>query len=92
MKIIKKLPGVGVRRLVHALLRRPDSSLWEHGTVNGQPARRHKITRECQFVLWKAGEQGYKEDHWHRYGDGHEKNFRMNVKCAPTGAVEGVVK
>lgn len=68
-----------IRRLVQALLRRSDSTLWEHGTVNGKTARRHQITGECQFVLWEAGEQGYAEDYWHRFGDGHEKHFRLNV-------------
>jgi len=68
------------RRLVHALLRRLDSTLWQHGTVRGKPARRQRITGECQFVLWKAGEQGHTEDYWHRFGTGHEKHFRMNAK------------
>ena len=80
MKSKCKASARRVRRLVHALLRRPDSSLWEHGTVNGQAARRHKITGGCQFVLRKAGEQGHTEDYWHRFGDGHEKHFRMNEK------------
>lgn len=40
-------------------------SFWEYGTCNGMYARRHKLNKNVQFVLWKAGEQGHKEDYWH---------------------------
>lgn len=41
--------------------------LWEYGTCNNMVARKHKIKGNVQFILWKAGEQGYKEDYWHNY-------------------------
>jgi hypothetical protein len=68
-----------MRRFVQALSTRSVSP-WEHGAVNGRPARRHILTGECQFVLWKAGKQGHTEDYWHRFGAGHEKHFRLNVE------------
>jgi hypothetical protein len=37
---------------------------WVYGTCCGRPARKHVIDGNVQFVLWKAGEQGFKEDHW----------------------------
>jgi hypothetical protein len=42
-------------------------SLWEYGTCNGTLARRHKIKKNVQMKLWKAGEQGHKEDYWHNF-------------------------
>jgi hypothetical protein len=67
-----------MRRFVQALSTRSVSP-WEYGAVNGRPARRHILTGECQFVLWKAGKQGHTEDYWHRFGAGHEKHFRLNA-------------
>ena len=42
-------------------------SLWEYGTCNEMYARRHKLKKNVQFVLWEAGEQGHKEDYWHNF-------------------------
>lgn len=56
--------------------REANASLWEVGWINGIRARRNRITGECWFVLWKAGEQGHAADCWHRFGLGHEKHFR----------------
>jgi len=39
-------------------------SIWEEGICRLRPARRHKILKNVQFVLWKAGEQGHKKDCW----------------------------
>lgn len=45
-------------------------SLWEYGTCNNKPARRHKINKNVQFVIWKKGDQkyvdgiGHTEDKW----------------------------
>lgn len=43
--------------------------LWIYGTVEMPhgivSARKHRIKGNVQFVLWKAGEQGHKEDFWH---------------------------
>ncbi len=41
--------------------------IWEYGICKSVPARRHKIKKNVQFVLWKAGTQGYKEDYWHDF-------------------------
>lgn len=38
-------------------------------------ARKNNITGDVEFVLWKAGEQGHKEDYWHKMGDGWSKLF-----------------
>lgn len=35
---------------------------WEYGILNDIKARRNKYTGEVQFRLWRAGEQGHKED------------------------------
>jgi len=40
---------------------------YEYGTCKDFVARRHRRSGEVQFVLWKAGEQGHKEDYWHRF-------------------------
>jgi len=45
-------------------------SFWEYGICNGTPARKHKIKKNVQFVLWKKGDQkyvdgiGHTEDKW----------------------------
>lgn len=41
--------------------------LWEYGTfkAEGMMARRHRIKRNVQFVLWMPGEQGHKKPYWH---------------------------
>ncbi len=41
--------------------------IWDYGTCNDRPARKHKIKGNVQFVLWKAGEQGHKKDYWHNF-------------------------
>jgi len=40
---------------------------WEYGTCKNQFARRHKYKKNVQFILWKAGEQGHKNDFWHNF-------------------------
>lgn len=43
---------------------------WEYGTCNNRVARRHKVNKNVQFVLWEKGEQkevdgiGHTEDKW----------------------------
>ena len=45
-------------------------SLWEYGTCNGAYARRHKVNKNVQFIIFKKGDQkyvdgiGHKEDKW----------------------------
>lgn len=40
------------------------SGVWEYGTCNGTPARRHRANNNVQFVFWRAGEQGHREECW----------------------------
>jgi hypothetical protein len=42
-------------------------SEWIYGTCKGRPARKHRKKGNVQFVLWKAGEHGHKEDFWHDF-------------------------
>lgn len=44
--------------------KKPD---WIYGTCKDRPARKHRTKGNVQFVLWKAGEQGHKEDYWHNF-------------------------
>lgn len=37
---------------------------WIYGTCRDRPARKHRRKGNVQFILWKAGEQGHKEDYW----------------------------
>ena len=45
-------------------------SLWEYGTCNGRYARRHKVNKNVQFIIFKKGDQryvdgiGHTEDKW----------------------------
>lgn len=49
---------------------------WEYGTCNGTAARRHIKNKNVQFVLWKAGEQGHKEDCWHNFDSSWWEGFK----------------
>ena len=40
-------------------------------TSNGTRVRVDHAAGTVEFVLWKAGQQGYKEDYWHQMGPGH---------------------
>lgn len=51
---------------------------YEYGTIRGRKARRDVKTGKCQFILWRAGEQGHDSDYWHDYGDGHEQHFKLD--------------
>ena len=42
-------------------------SVWEYGTCKGRIARRHKIKKNVQFILWYAGTQGHEKDFWHNF-------------------------
>ena len=42
-------------------------SVWEYGTVQGRIARRHKIKKNVQFILWYAGTQGHEKYFWHNF-------------------------
>lgn len=47
-------------------------SLWEYGTCNGTYARRHKINKNVQFIIFKKGDQKYVD------GIGHTEDKWMN--------------
>jgi hypothetical protein len=49
--------------------------VWIYGTCHDRPARKHKIYGNVQFVLWKAGEQGHKEDYWHNFDSSWWNSF-----------------
>jgi len=67
-------------RLIRYLL----EGRWEYGTCTTDfarsKARRHRLTGEVQFVLWRRGQrQGehlYTADYWHAYDRSWWKNFR----------------
>lgn len=41
-------------------------SVWEFGRCGNQEhTRRHRIKGNVQFILWRAGEQGHRQDYWH---------------------------
>lgn len=56
-------------------------SVWVYGVLNNIRARKHRITGQAQFVLWKKGDQkevdgiGHLEDKWHNFGDGWSDRF-----------------
>jgi hypothetical protein len=51
---------------------------WIYGSCNGTFARKHRKKGNVQFILWKAGEQGHKQDYWHDFGAGWENQFKAN--------------
>lgn len=62
---------------------------WEYGTAevfpqNGRPshivdpARRDTKTGHVQFILWKAGHKGHKEDYWYDMEHSHWSTFKLN--------------
>lgn len=52
-----------------------DKDKYIYGTINGQLSRINRKTKDAEFILWSAGEQGHKVDFWHEYGDGHKTLF-----------------
>lgn len=54
---------------------------YEYGTIsNGMPVRRNKVTHEVEFILWRAGQQGHKQDYWHIVGDGWAYTFTKDER------------
>lgn len=51
---------------------------WIAGTCNNLPARKHRRKGNVQFVLWKAGEHGHKEDYWINFDSSWWKTFVAN--------------
>lgn len=57
-------------------------NLWKYGKIAGKSiwtARRHKIFRNVQFILWKAGQQGHKKDYWTNYDKYWWEFFRVEL-------------
>ncbi len=52
--------------------------VWEYGICKERNARRHKKKKNVQFVLWKAGEQGHKEDYWINFDSYWWNEFKIN--------------
>lgn len=50
--------------------------VWIYGECNTLPARKHRKKGNVQFVLWKAGEQGHKEDFWINFDSSWWRNFK----------------
>ena len=54
------------------------SKRYEFGEIgNGVKARRCTATGRVDIRLWKAGEQGHKEDYYHKCGAGWEQTFNV---------------
>jgi hypothetical protein len=70
--------------LIRMKLRKINKDQWEMGSVKGTVARRNRLTGECQFVLWKAGEQGHAQDFWHKFGPGWDMSFVSDSNKAIT--------
>lgn len=66
------------------MLRRKPRDVWQYGTLHvptlDKPtiARRHRRTGAVQFVLWKAGEQGHRDDYWHPFDKSNWELFVPN--------------
>lgn len=56
-------------------------SLWEYGTCNGSYARRHKVNKNVQFIIFKKGDQkyvngiGHTHDKWVDFDSSWWDNF-----------------
>lgn len=64
--------------LLRKILHIKPKSEWIYGMCEHREARKHRKTGNIQFVLWKAGEKGHKEDLWHDFGNGWEDYFVEN--------------
>ena len=51
---------------------------WEYGSCVNKKARRHKINGNVQFILWKTGECGHKEDYWQDFDKSWWHEFKLN--------------
>ncbi len=53
--------------------------IWIYGTCKERPARKHRINGNVQFVIWYAGEQGYKEDCWINFDNYWWNDFKQTT-------------
>lgn len=51
---------------------------WIYGHCNGIKARKHSLNKNVQFVMWKKGEHGHKNDYWINFDSSHWENFTIN--------------
>ena len=65
-------------------------SIWEYGTCNDRPARKHKIKGNVQFILWNKGEQGHSEDFWINFDSSYWDSFikSANLKMKPEDMIK----
>ena len=77
-KIIEGIKGISKRLWCDVVKPRVVRryGLYEYGVCNRLRARRNRITGEVQFVLWKAGEQGHKDDWWINFDRSWYGQFR----------------
>jgi hypothetical protein len=54
-------------------------SVYVYGYVNNTPARKNTLTKEVEFVLWRAGEQGHQKDYWIRFDSSWWSQFKQNT-------------
>lgn len=58
-------------------------TVWEYGICNGVKARRHKINKNVQFIIWKKGDQkyvdgiGHTEDKWINFDSSWWNDFTL---------------
>jgi len=64
-----------IKSILGMFKRRPE---WEYGMIDGRRSRRNTKTGVCQFILWRAGQQGHMGDQWHDYGAGHSEKFILD--------------
>lgn len=64
-----------LKRIINSFLHLV-SKRYEFGKIgNGIKARRCKATGVVEIRIWKSGEQGHKQDCYHKCGEGWEKTF-----------------
>lgn len=51
---------------------------WTYGTCRNRIARKHWLTGEVQFVLWKAGEHDHDKDYWILFHSDWWSEFKPN--------------
>jgi hypothetical protein len=54
--------------------------LWIYGKCNGRTARKHRILKNVQFIMWEADEKGNKKDVWVNFDPYWYKFFSSKEK------------
>lgn len=76
---------VCIKRHVRRYLRWVHNRRFKYGFIinlDGSVRNRARINKKghAEFVLWKAGEQGHKENYWHVMGYGWELQFKPDTQ------------